>query len=132
MSDVFFSVDLLGKFDRLQRQIASVFACFPASLRATRSETFRPLHIGSTDDSVEIDELQPGGTARQSRETAGKGGGDKQGPPSVPGGQATDIWWRDMDAGWLRDRNDRLIFPAVMRGQRSVQSRATQGVQVEE
>jgi HSP20 family protein len=37
MSDLFFSTDLLGEFDRLQRQMASLFSGFPASLRAMRS-----------------------------------------------------------------------------------------------
>lgn len=60
MSDLFFSTDLLGEFDRLQRQMASVFAGLPASLRATRSETFPPVNIGSTDDSVEIVAFAPG------------------------------------------------------------------------
>ncbi|PVX85723.1 Hsp20/alpha crystallin family protein [Paraburkholderia unamae] len=60
MSDLFFSTGLLGEFDRLQRQMASVFAGFPASLRATRSETFPPVNIGSTDDSVEIVAFAPG------------------------------------------------------------------------
>ncbi|WP_028218858.1 Hsp20/alpha crystallin family protein [Paraburkholderia oxyphila] len=60
MSDLFFSTDLLGEFDRLQRQMASVFAGCPASLRATRSETFPPVNIGSTDDSVEIVAFAPG------------------------------------------------------------------------
>ncbi|MCX5539401.1 Hsp20/alpha crystallin family protein [Paraburkholderia sp. CNPSo 3076] len=60
MSDLFFSPDLLGEFDRLQRQMASVFAGFPASLRAMRSETFPSINIGSTDDSVEIVAFAPG------------------------------------------------------------------------
>ncbi|MCP3716386.1 Hsp20/alpha crystallin family protein [Paraburkholderia sp. CNPSo 3281] len=60
MSDPFFSTDLLGEFDRLQRQMASHFAGFPASLRATRTETFPLLNIGSTDDSVEIVAFAPG------------------------------------------------------------------------
>ncbi|MCX5539337.1 Hsp20/alpha crystallin family protein [Paraburkholderia sp. CNPSo 3076] len=60
MSDPFFSTDLLGEFDRLQRQMASLFAGFPASLRATRTETFPLLNIGSTDDSVEIVAFAPG------------------------------------------------------------------------
>ncbi|WP_213302043.1 Hsp20/alpha crystallin family protein [Paraburkholderia sacchari] len=60
MSDLFFSTDLLGEFDRLQRQMASLFAGFPASLRAMRSETFPPVNIGSTDDSVEIVAFAPG------------------------------------------------------------------------
>ena len=60
MSDLFYSTDLLGEFDRLQRQMASVFADLPASLRAMRSETFPPVNIGSTDDSVEIVAFAPG------------------------------------------------------------------------
>ncbi|MFC0403020.1 Hsp20/alpha crystallin family protein [Paraburkholderia rhizosphaerae] len=60
MSDVFFSTDLLGEFDRLHRQMAGVFAGFPASLRAMRSDTFPPVNIGSTDDSVEIVAFAPG------------------------------------------------------------------------
>lgn len=60
MSDLFFSTDLPDEFDRLQRQMASVFAGFPASLRAMRSETFPPVNIGSTDDSVEIVAFAPG------------------------------------------------------------------------
>ncbi|MEM5421083.1 Hsp20/alpha crystallin family protein [Paraburkholderia ferrariae] len=60
MSDLFFSTDLLGEFDRLQRQMASVFAGLPASPRATRSETFPPVNIGSTDDSLEIVAFAPG------------------------------------------------------------------------
>lgn len=60
MSDLFFGTDLLGEFDRLQRQMASLFAGYPASLRATRSETFPAVNIGSTDDSVEIVAFAPG------------------------------------------------------------------------
>ena len=54
MSDLFFGTDLLGEFDRLQRQMASLFAGGPASLRATRIGTFPPVNIGSTDDAVVI------------------------------------------------------------------------------
>ncbi|SDC89960.1 Hsp20/alpha crystallin family protein [Paraburkholderia lycopersici] len=60
MSDLFYSTDLLGEFDRLQRQMASLFSGFPASLRAMRSETFPPVNIGSTDDSIEIVAFAPG------------------------------------------------------------------------
>ncbi|MEX3944310.1 Hsp20/alpha crystallin family protein [Paraburkholderia sp. BR10937] len=60
MSDPFFSTDLLGEFDRLQRQMASLFPAFPTSLRATRSETFPLINIGSTDDRVEIVAFAPG------------------------------------------------------------------------
>ncbi|WP_322103240.1 Hsp20/alpha crystallin family protein [Paraburkholderia sp. J41] len=60
MSDLLFRTDLLGEFDRLQQQMSSLFAGFPASLRATRSEIFPPVNIGSTDDSVEIVAFAPG------------------------------------------------------------------------
>ncbi|WP_063553094.1 Hsp20/alpha crystallin family protein [Burkholderia territorii] len=60
MSDLFFGTDLLGEFDRLQRQMAGLFAGYPASLRATRSETFPAVNIGSTDDTVEIVAFAPG------------------------------------------------------------------------
>lgn len=60
MSDLFFSTDLPGEFDRLQRQMDSVFGGLPASLCAMRSETFPPVNIGSTDDSVEIIAFAPG------------------------------------------------------------------------
>ncbi|ANA34066.1 Alpha-crystallin [Ralstonia mannitolilytica] len=60
MSDMFFGTDLLGEIDRLQRQMATLFAGFPASLRATRIGTFPPINIGSTDESVEIVAFAPG------------------------------------------------------------------------
>ncbi|WP_281719021.1 Hsp20/alpha crystallin family protein [Pandoraea apista] len=60
MSDLFYNADLLGEFDRLQRQMTSLFSGFPASLRAMRSETFPPVNIGSTDDSIEIVAFAPG------------------------------------------------------------------------
>ncbi|WP_246641441.1 hypothetical protein [Paraburkholderia edwinii] len=47
MSDLF-SAGLLGEFDRLQRQMARVFAGFHASVRATRSETFSPVSAAPT------------------------------------------------------------------------------------
>ncbi|WP_244098226.1 hypothetical protein [Burkholderia ambifaria] len=42
MSDLFFSTNLLGEFDRLHRQMASVLVGFPARLRAMRNELFSP------------------------------------------------------------------------------------------
>ncbi|WP_241244739.1 hypothetical protein [Burkholderia ambifaria] len=42
MSDLFFSTNLLGEFDRLHRQMASVLAGFPARSRAMRYELFSP------------------------------------------------------------------------------------------
>jgi HSP20 family protein len=60
MSDLFFSTNLLGEFDRLQRQMASLFADFPTSLRASRFGSFPLLNIGSTDDSLEVVAFAPG------------------------------------------------------------------------
>lgn len=60
MSDLFFNTDLLGEFDRLQRQMTRLLAGFPASLRATRGDAFPPVNIGSTDDSIEIVAFAPG------------------------------------------------------------------------
>jgi HSP20 family protein len=60
MSDPFFSNDLLAEFERLQRQVASLLPGMPSSLRATRSETFPPINIGGTDDSVEVVAFAPG------------------------------------------------------------------------
>jgi HSP20 family protein len=60
MSDLFFSTNLLGEFDRLARQMASVFAGFPASLRARRSETSPRPSIDSTGDSVGRAAVSPG------------------------------------------------------------------------
>jgi HSP20 family protein len=60
MSDLTFSTDLLGEFDRLQRQMASLFTGFPTSLRASRAGLFPPVNIGSTDDSIEIVAFAPG------------------------------------------------------------------------
>ncbi|WP_244106984.1 hypothetical protein [Burkholderia ambifaria] len=53
MSDLFFSTNLLGEFDRLHRQMTSVLAGFPAPLRAMRSELFsshRPHRRQRRDD----------------------------------------------------------------------------------
>ena len=60
MSDLMFSTDLPREFDRLQRQMTSLFAGLPASLRATRIGLFPPVNIGSTDDSIEIVAFAPG------------------------------------------------------------------------
>ncbi|HGL4258398.1 Hsp20/alpha crystallin family protein [Burkholderia dolosa] len=60
MSDLFYTSDLLAEFDRLQRQMASLFTGFPASLRAPRVGAFPPVNIGSTDDTFEIVAFAPG------------------------------------------------------------------------
>ncbi|BFG80684.1 hypothetical protein PTKU46_87180 [Paraburkholderia terrae] len=54
MSDLCFSTDLHGEFDRLHRRKARIFASSPASLRAMRSETSPRLNIESTEDSIGI------------------------------------------------------------------------------
>lgn len=60
MSDVYFSSDLFSEFDRLQRQMSSLFPGFASSIRASRFATFPPINIGSTDDSIEIVAFAPG------------------------------------------------------------------------
>ena len=60
MSDLFFSTDLWSEFERLQRQMSSLFTGLPVSLRATRSSPFPLVNIGSTDESVEIVAFAPG------------------------------------------------------------------------
>jgi HSP20 family protein len=60
MSDLLFNTDLLGEFDRLQRQMSRLFTGFPTSLRASRMGTFPPVNIGSTDDTIEIVAFAPG------------------------------------------------------------------------
>ncbi|MEM5366437.1 Hsp20/alpha crystallin family protein [Paraburkholderia azotifigens] len=60
MSDVYFGTDLFSELDRLQRQMSSLFGGTPSSLRSSRSGTFPPINVGTTDDSVEIVAFAPG------------------------------------------------------------------------
>jgi HSP20 family protein len=60
MSDLYFGTDLFSDFDRLQRQMASLFGGFPSSIRSGRFGTFPQVNIGSTDDSIEIVAFAPG------------------------------------------------------------------------
>jgi HSP20 family protein len=60
MSDVYFGNDLFSELDRLQRQMSTLFAGSPSSLRSSRSATFPPINVGTTDDSVEIVAFAPG------------------------------------------------------------------------
>ncbi|GAB7547046.1 Hsp20/alpha crystallin family protein [Cupriavidus sp. CuC1] len=60
MSDPFYGTDLFSEFDRLQRQMASLFGGFPSSLRSARYGAFPPLNIGATDESIEIVVFAPG------------------------------------------------------------------------
>ncbi|HKR39128.1 MAG TPA: Hsp20/alpha crystallin family protein [Paraburkholderia sp.] len=60
MSDIYSGTDLFSEFDRLQRQMASLFNTFPSSIRASRFGTFPTVNIGATDDSIEIVAFAPG------------------------------------------------------------------------
>ncbi|MGF6478666.1 Hsp20/alpha crystallin family protein [Paraburkholderia sp. JPY419] len=60
MSDLYFGTDLFSEFDRLQRQMASLFGGFPSSIRSGRAGAFPQINIGSTDDSIEIVAFAPG------------------------------------------------------------------------
>ncbi len=57
-----FPGDLFGDFDRLQREVDSLFgaAGLPTSIRATGRGAFPAVNIGSTEDSVEVIALAPG------------------------------------------------------------------------
>ncbi|GLU30886.1 Hsp20/alpha crystallin family protein [Trinickia caryophylli] len=65
MSDLYFGTDLFNDFDRLQRQMMSLFGGFPSSIRASRFGTFPQINIGVTDDSIEIVAFVPGVDASQ-------------------------------------------------------------------
>ena len=60
MSDLFSGTDLFSEFDRLQRQMDSLFSGFPSSIRSGRFGAFPQVSIGTTDDSVEIVAFAPG------------------------------------------------------------------------
>ncbi|KVN43667.1 heat-shock protein Hsp20 [Burkholderia territorii] len=105
MSDLFFGTDLLGEFDRLQRQMASLFAGYPASLRATRSETFPAVNIGSTDDTVEIVAFAPGLDPSAIEVSIDKGlltiSGERK-PPEANVGDETRVYARERFMGVFR------------------------------
>lgn len=105
MSDLFCTTDLLGEFDRLQRQIASAVAGFPASLRATRSETFPPVNVGSTDDSVKIVAFAPGLDPASIDVSIDKGlltiSGERR-PPETGSGDETRVYARERFMGAFR------------------------------
>ncbi|MFL9858710.1 Hsp20/alpha crystallin family protein [Paraburkholderia madseniana] len=60
MSDLYSGTDLFSEFDRLQRQIVSLFGGFPSSIRSGRFGAFPQINIGATDDSIEIVAFAPG------------------------------------------------------------------------
>ena len=60
MSDLYSRTDLFSEFDRLQRQMESLFGGLPSSLRSSRFGAFPQINIGTTDDSIEIVVFAPG------------------------------------------------------------------------
>ncbi len=60
MSDLYSDIGLFGEFDRLQRQMASLFGGFPSSIRSGRLGAFPQVNIGTTDDAIEIVAFVPG------------------------------------------------------------------------
>jgi HSP20 family protein len=60
MSDLYSGTDLFSEFDRLHRQMESVFGGLPSSLRSSRLGAFPQINIGTTDDSIEIVAFAPG------------------------------------------------------------------------
>lgn len=59
MSDLYSRSSPFSEFDRLQREMASLF--FPSSIRAGRAgATFPYVNIGTTDNSIEILAVAPG------------------------------------------------------------------------
>ncbi|WER48896.1 Hsp20/alpha crystallin family protein [Cupriavidus sp. WKF15] len=65
MSEYYFGTDLFSEFDRMQRQMASLFGGFPSSLRSGRFGAFPPVNIGTTDDTIEVVVFAPGMRADQ-------------------------------------------------------------------
>ena len=60
MSDLYSGTDLFSEFDRLQRQMESLFGGLPSSLRSSCFGAFPQINIGTTDDSIEIVAFAPG------------------------------------------------------------------------
>jgi HSP20 family protein len=60
MSDLYSGTDLFSEFDRLQRQMESLFGGLPSSIRSSRFGAFPQINIGTTDDSIEIVAFAPG------------------------------------------------------------------------
>ena len=65
MGNFYFGSDLFSEFDRLQRQMSSLFGGFPSSIRSGAFGAFPAVNIGSTDDSVEIVAFAPGMNAAE-------------------------------------------------------------------
>jgi HSP20 family protein len=95
MSDLYSGTDLFSEFDRLQRQMASLFGGFPSSIRAGRLGAFPQVNIGTTDDSIEIVVFAPGINAAELDLSIDKGlltiaGERKPARPDVSGDARSD------------------------------------------
>jgi HSP20 family protein len=60
MSDFYFGGDLFSEFDRVQRQMSTLFGNVPSSIRASRTDAFPRLNVASTDDAIQIVAFAPG------------------------------------------------------------------------
>jgi HSP20 family protein len=89
MSDLYSGTDLFSEFDRLQRQMASLFGGFPSSIRAGRLGAFPQVNIGATEDSIEIVAFAPGVNAAELDVSIDKGlltiSGERK-PAQISGG----------------------------------------------
>ncbi|RFU44383.1 Hsp20/alpha crystallin family protein [Paraburkholderia sp. DHOC27] len=91
MSDFYFSNDLFGELDRLQRQTSTLFGNLPSSIRSSRTDAFPPLNIGSTDDSINIVAFAPGVDPATLEVTVDKGtltiAGERKAPELATGSE---------------------------------------------
>ncbi|MEA3092040.1 MAG: hypothetical protein QOJ04_3382 [Caballeronia sp.] len=60
MSDLYSGTDLFSEFDRLHRQMESVFGGLPSSQRYSRLGALPQINIGTTDETIEIVAFAPG------------------------------------------------------------------------
>ncbi|MFM0125846.1 Hsp20/alpha crystallin family protein [Paraburkholderia sp. RL18-101-BIB-B] len=97
MSDLYSRPSPFSEFDRLQREMASLFSGFPSSIRSGRSgATFPYVNIGATDDSIEIVAFAPGLSAGELDVSIDKGlltiaGERKPARPDASGDTRDDV-----------------------------------------
>ncbi|MFM0260017.1 Hsp20/alpha crystallin family protein [Paraburkholderia sediminicola] len=107
MSDLYSGTDLFSEFDRLQRQMASLFGGFPSSIRAGRLGAFPQVNIGTTDDSIEIVAFAPGVNAAELDVSIDKGlltiSGERK-PAQVGGGEEARDDTRDEPRTYAQER----------------------------